>query len=107
AALAERGWDAAAAGAVCEAVLGRADEGLERALRFACTEVVPRLERTPDELGSVLRALRGRHVEPGPAGAPTRGRLDVLPTGRNFYGVDPRALPSELSWEVGRRLAAA
>ena len=43
----------------------------------------------------------------GPSGSPTRGRLDVLPTGRNFYSVDPRALPSELSWEVGRRLAEA
>ena len=49
----------------------------------------------------------GRHVPAGPSGAPTRGRLDVLPTGRNFYSVDPRALPSELSYEVGCKLADA
>jgi cobaltochelatase CobN len=55
----------------------------------------------------VLGALRGRHVPAGPSGAPTRGRLDVLPTGRNFYSVDPRALPSELSYATGVKLADA
>jgi cobaltochelatase CobN len=68
---------------------------------------VPRVRGTEGEIDAVLAALRGRHVPAGPSGAPTRGRLDVLPTGRNFYSVDPRALPSELSWEVGQRLADA
>jgi cobaltochelatase CobN len=106
-ALAEREWDAEAAGSVCAEVLGLEDEGVARVLRFAAREVVPRIRRTPDELTHVLAALHGRHVPAGPSGAPTRGRIDVLPTGRNFYSVDPRALPSELSWEVGRRLADA
>ncbi|MEA2229642.1 MAG: cobaltochelatase CobN, partial [Solirubrobacteraceae bacterium] len=106
-ALAERDWDPGAAAAVCAAVLGRADDGVTRALRFAAAEVVPRIRRTAGELDAVLAALHGRHVPAGPSGSPTRGRLDVLPTGRNFYSVDPRALPSELSWEVGRRLADA
>lgn len=70
-------------------------------------EIVARVRRTPDEITNVLRALQGRHVPSGPSGSPTRGRMDVLPTGRNFYSVDPRALPSELSWEVGQRLAQA
>jgi cobaltochelatase CobN len=106
-ALAARGWDAAAAGEVCAAVLGHGDPGVERALRFAAAEVVPRIRGTAAELDNVVAALNGRHVPAGPSGSPTRGRLDVLPTGRNFYSVDPRALPSELSWEVGRRLADA
>ena len=106
-ALAARDWDPAAAAQVCETVLGRADTGVARVLRFAATEVVPRIRRTPDELANVLGALNGRHVPAGPSGAPTRGRLDVLPTGRNFYSVDPRALPSELSYEVGCKLADA
>jgi cobaltochelatase CobN len=106
-ALAERGWDAATADHVCAEVLGVADDGVARALRFACAEVVPRILSTPDELTAVIRALRGRHIASGPSGAPTRGRVDVLPTGRNFYSVDPRSLPSELSWEVGSRLAEA
>lgn len=106
-ALAAADWDPEAAGDACAEVLGRADDAVIRALRFACEEVVPRIRRTSDELTNVLAALHGRHVPAGPSGAPTRGRIDVLPTGRNFYSVDPRALPSELSWEVGQRLAAA
>jgi cobaltochelatase CobN len=106
-ALAARGWDAQAAGEVCAEVLGHADADVTRVLRFAATEVVPRIRRTPDELSNVVAALNGRHVPAGPSGAPTRGRIDVLPTGRNFYSVDPRALPSELSYEVGCKLADA
>ncbi|MEA2378895.1 MAG: cobaltochelatase CobN, partial [Thermoleophilaceae bacterium] len=106
-ALAAREWDAASAGTVCAEVLGHADEGVERALRFAASEVVPRIRGTAAELDNIVGALNGRHVPAGPSGSPTRGRVDVLPTGRNFYSVDPRALPSELSWEVGVRLADA
>jgi cobaltochelatase CobN len=65
----------------------------------------PALDRTPDEIGAVLAALDGRWVPPGPSGAPTRGMAHVLPTGRNFYSVDPKALPSRLAWDVGRGLA--
>jgi cobaltochelatase CobN len=106
-ALAESDWDADAVERVCTDVLGRSDAGVERALRFAAREVVPRIRRTGEEIEHVLAALHGRHVPAGPSGSPTRGRLDVLPTGRNFYSVDPRSLPSELSWEVGQRLADA
>jgi cobaltochelatase CobN len=106
-ALAERGFAAEAAAGVCESVLGRRDEGVELTLRFAAEQAVPRIRGTAAELDGVVAALNGRHVPAGPSGSPTRGRLDVLPTGRNFYSVDPRALPSELSWEVGQRLAEA
>ncbi|MEU9337572.1 cobaltochelatase subunit CobN [Streptomyces sp. NPDC048290] len=74
-------------------------------LRFACEEVVPRLARTTDEIGNVLVALDGGYVPAGPSGSPTRGLVNVLPTGRNFYSVDPKAIPSRLSWEVGQSLA--
>jgi cobaltochelatase CobN len=105
--LAATDWDPASAASVCAGVLGRQDAGVERALHFAAAEVVPRIRRTDEELEHVVAALHGRHVPSGPSGSPTRGRLDVLPTGRNFYSVDPRSLPSELSWEVGQRLADA
>ncbi len=59
----------------------------------------------PAELLGLLRALGGRFVSPGPAGAPARGRLDVLPTGRNLYAIDPRAAPTRNAWEIGRRAA--
>ncbi|MDP1849750.1 MAG: cobaltochelatase subunit CobN, partial [Solirubrobacteraceae bacterium] len=106
-ALAAVDWDAHAAAGICADVLGVEDAGVQRVLRFAATEVVPRIRQTGDELDHIVAALHGRHVPAGPSGAPTRGRLDVLPTGRNFYSVDPRSLPSELSWEVGCKLADA
>jgi cobaltochelatase CobN len=104
-AMEDRGWDPAAAPSVCEETLGIADAGVARSLRFAAGEVVPRLARTPEEVGNLLRGLSGGYVPAGPSGSPTRGLVNVLPTGRNFYSVDPKALPSRLSWEVGRGLA--
>ncbi|MER7547226.1 cobaltochelatase subunit CobN [Spirillospora sp. NPDC127506] len=74
-------------------------------LEFAATEVVPRLARTPDELDHVLHALDGGYIPAGPSGSPLRGLINVLPTGRNFYSVDPRAVPSRLAWETGQAMA--
>jgi cobaltochelatase CobN len=59
------------------------------------------------EIEAVLAGLAGRFVDPGPAGAPSRGRLDVLPTGRNFYSVDNRAVPTPTAFDLGRRSAEA
>ncbi|MFQ5959513.1 MAG: cobaltochelatase subunit CobN, partial [Alphaproteobacteria bacterium] len=58
------------------------------------------------EIGGVLTGLDGRFVAPGPSGAPTRGRLDTLPTGRNFYSVDTRAVPTPAAWLLGWKSAA-
>jgi cobaltochelatase CobN len=55
----------------------------------------------------LLRALAGRFVPPGAAGAPARGRLDALPTGRNLYAIDPRSVPTRNAWDIGRRAAEA
>ncbi|WP_045837124.1 cobaltochelatase subunit CobN [Hyphomicrobium sp. 99] len=59
------------------------------------------------ELDAIVRALDGKFIEPGPAGAPSRGRSDVLPTGRNLYSVDPRSVPTPTAWANGRRAAKA
>ncbi|SFZ84229.1 cobaltochelatase CobN [Devosia enhydra] len=68
----------------------------------------PRLRASgPGEIAALLAGLNGRFVAPGPSGAPTRGRLDVLPTGRNFYSVDIRAVPTPTAWELGQRSAEA
>ena len=58
-----------------------------------------------DELSGVLTGLAGRFVAPGSSGAPTRGRLDVLPTGRNFYSVDSRTIPTPTAWLLGWKSA--
>ncbi|RIX99087.1 cobaltochelatase subunit CobN [Aureimonas flava] len=59
----------------------------------------------PAEIAGLLAGLDGRFVPPGPSGAPTRGRPDVLPTGRNFFSVDTRAVPTEAAWALGRKSA--
>ena len=58
------------------------------------------------EIRGVLAALDGRFLEPGPSGAPTRGRPDVLPTGRNFFSVDTRTVPTPAAWHLGWKSAA-
>ena len=57
------------------------------------------------EIAGVLTALDGRFVAPGPSGAPTRGRIDVLPTGRNFYSLDSRTVPTPAAWQLGWKSA--
>ncbi|AZF37860.1 hypothetical protein C4J88_3081 [Pseudomonas sp. R4-39-08] len=64
--------------------------------------VAPRLDACgPAEMRGLLDALSGRFVPAGPSGAPSRGRLDVLPTGRNFFTVDVRNLPTTTAWRIG------
>ncbi|MGY5885244.1 cobaltochelatase subunit CobN [Modestobacter lacusdianchii] len=99
------GWAATAIPDVVRDVLGREDDEVAAVLRFAAEEVVPRLERTTDELDMTLHALDGGYVPAGPSGSPLRGLVNVLPTGRNFYSVDPRAIPSRLAWETGSAMA--
>ena len=81
------------------------DPEVQRVLEFAATEVVPRLAGTADELDAVVHALDGGFVAAGPRGSPLRGLVNVLPTGRNFYTVDPRAVPSRLAWQTGQAMA--
>ncbi|MFI5893620.1 cobaltochelatase subunit CobN [Actinoplanes sp. NPDC051513] len=80
-------------------------ESVRAVLEFAAREIVPRLARTTDEIGNVLHALDGGYVPAGPSGSPLRGLINVLPTGRNFYSVDPKAIPSALAWETGQAMA--
>ncbi|GES31691.1 cobaltochelatase subunit CobN [Streptomyces angustmyceticus] len=74
-------------------------------LDFAARQVVPRLAATTDEIDHAVHALNGGFVPAGPSGSPLRGLVNVLPTGRNFYSVDPKAVPSRLAWETGQALA--
>ena len=59
------------------------------------------------ELQALVSGLQGQFIDPGPSGAPTRGRLDTLPTGRNFFSVDNRSIPSPAAWAIGQRSAQA
>jgi cobaltochelatase CobN len=99
AALQETGWDPAAADTLTD------DPVVADILRFAAAEVIPRLAGTAGEIPQILRALEGRFIASGPSGSPLRGLVNVLPTGRNFYSVDPKAVPSRLAWETGVAMA--
>jgi cobaltochelatase CobN len=85
--------------------LGDDSPDVSAALRYAATSIVPSLELVTDEVDHVLDGLAGKFIPPGPSGAPTRGMAHILPTGRNFFAVDPRAVPSQAAWRVGEGLA--
>ena len=87
--------DAEAPGLTSTAVMAQVRESIRPSVE-ACGDA---------EIAAVLRGLDGRFVPPGPSGAPTRGRADVLPTGRNFFSVDCRAVPTPAAWELGRKSA--
>jgi cobaltochelatase CobN len=103
------GWEPRAVPMVVAEVLGADVPGgtadIAGVLDFGATELVPRLARTTDEIANVLHALDGGFVPAGPSGSPTRGLVNVLPTGRNFYSVDPKAIPSRNAWDTGVALA--
>ncbi|MDQ3578543.1 MAG: cobaltochelatase subunit CobN, partial [Actinomycetota bacterium] len=99
------GWVSERARQVTRDVLGQDNPAVVEVLTFAATEVVPRLAKTTDEIDNVLHALDGGYVPAGPSGSPLRGLVNVLPTGRNFYSVDPKAIPSRLAWETGSAMA--
>ncbi|ORU94395.1 MAG: cobaltochelatase subunit CobN [Cycloclasticus sp. symbiont of Bathymodiolus heckerae] len=77
-------------------------------LTFIKNTVLAALHRSVEqETSALLKGLSGRFIEPGPSGAPTRGRLDTLPTGRNFFSVDNRSIPSKAAWAIGKLSADA
>jgi cobaltochelatase CobN len=101
--------DAAPSGAFGRVATNAPDIETSRAgavLREIATVIGPRVDASgAAEIAGLLTALDGRFVPPGPSGAPTRGRLDALPTGRNFFALDPRSAPTEAAWRLGRTAA--
>jgi len=86
-------------------VTGGAHDGLREALAYICEEAAPRVLGAEAEIPRTADALNGEYVPPGGSGAPTRGGVDLLPTGRNFYTLDPRKIPAKSAWAVGREVA--
>jgi cobaltochelatase CobN len=93
--------------AVQEHHLGKAHPKITETLGFIQGDLVHRLQQTIEEQEACLAALDGRFVRPGPSGAPSRGQAHILPTGRNFYSVDPQKIPTPAAWEVGKKLGDA
>ena len=82
-----------------------AHDQLRDALAYICDEAAPRVAGAADEIPRTADALNGEYVPPGGSGAPTRGGVDLLPTARNFYTLDPRKVPAKTAWDVGREVA--
>ncbi|NEU76984.1 cobaltochelatase subunit CobN [Hassallia byssoidea VB512170] len=74
-------------------------------LNWIQSRLLPALQQTHEEIVYLLHGLDGGYVPSAPAGAPTRGRPEVLPTGKNFYSIDIRAIPTETAWDIGRKAA--
>jgi cobaltochelatase CobN len=91
----------------CQLPIANCQLPIAKTLRFLWETIWPRLQQCHQEMDHILAALSGRFVPPGPSGAPTRGTADVLPTGRNFYSLDVRAIPTPTAWRVGCAAANA
>ncbi len=81
------------------------NESLLKVVSYICRQLVPNLYRTADELTNLMRSFNGDYIPPGSSGAPTRGNADILPTGRNYFSIDPDSVPSRASWVTGVKMA--
>jgi cobaltochelatase CobN len=72
---------------------------------FICETLVPNIRRSSDEISSCLNGLNGEYVQPGPSGVISRGNAHILPTGKNFFSIDPEAIPTAASWVTGKKMA--
>ncbi|MBC3803102.1 cobaltochelatase subunit CobN [Acetobacterium fimetarium] len=90
---------------VCNQVFGCVDSEIQKVAIYICTFLVPRLADCQNELTAITDGLDGKFIKPGPTGSPSRGMAHILPTGRNFYSIDPQTVPSPTAWEAGKRLA--
>lgn len=92
---------------IVQTVLGKQSADVEASLLYISEVLIGKIEDCRKEIDSCLHAFSGGFVLPGPSGAPTRGQANILPTGRNFYSVDPNKIPTPAAWEVGVRLGDA
>ncbi len=86
---------------IANEILGQSNSNIRRVLTYIANSIAPNIAAATDELTNTLLAASGEFIPPGPSGAPTRGMADILPTGRNFYSLDPQTIPSPAAWRVG------
>lgn len=82
-------------------------DDLTRVVRFGMTLIPKIVQGTQDEINNLLRGFKSEYIEPGPCGALTRGKIDILPTGRNMYAIDTTKIPTRAAWNIGMKLADA
>ncbi len=99
-------WTDAALEQITDALF-KGSKAVVAALKYVRDDVRVRLNLTTDEMFYAMAGANGQFVPPGGSGCPTRGLVDILPTGRNFFSVDPNKIPTPEAWEVGVRLGDA
>ena len=102
-AIADKGFDTDLSKDIASEMFGT--DSLDPLMEAICTEYVPKLKATTDELKNLVDSLDGRYVLPGPSGCISRGNAHLLPSGRNFYSIDPAAIPTQSSWDIGAKMA--
>ena len=90
---------------IAEERIGSMTDDLRESVSYVCTDIYPHICQLTNELTNFMQGIGGRYVPPGPSGSPTRGNAHLLPTGTNFYSIDPDAVPTEASWKIGRQAA--
>ena len=103
--LQERDFDLEKSLQVARSVVPNGGEDLDKVVGFICGFIHDSILHMTDELTNIVVALDGKFVPPGPSGCPGRGRAQILPTGRNFYSIDPDGVPWHSSWEIGSKMA--
>lgn len=69
---------------------------------YICHDLIQRLWKTAEEMDHIMDGLSSRYILPGLSGSPHTGGVNLLPSGRNFFGLDPRTLPTKAAWELGK-----
>ena len=96
---------------VCKEVIGcdikKGSEDLVNAVKFGLSLIPKIVQGVDGEISNLIRGFHAEHIEAGASGTLTRGKIDVLPTGRNFYSIDPMKVPTKAAWRIGVKLADA
>ncbi|MCL2031989.1 MAG: cobaltochelatase subunit CobN [Methanomassiliicoccaceae archaeon] len=99
------GFDIEGCFSIASEMFGILTKEMKESISYVCEHIYPSINRMTDETDNFVIGISGQYVPPGPSGAPTRGNAHLLPTGTNFYSIDPDAIPSEASWRVGKQMA--
>lgn len=101
----EKDFSAEDSFALAENLLGSEWITAKPTIEFICKILYPSILHISDEMDLLLRGSSGGYVLPGPSGSPTRGNAHLLPTGKNYYSIDPDTVPSDACWKIGCKMA--
>lgn len=90
---------------IAEEMFGTLSDDLRDSLTYVCEHIHPSILKLTDEIDNYMLGIGGHYVPPGPAGSPTRGNAHLLPTGSNFYSIDPDCIPTPGCWKIGKKMA--